>query len=183
MINIKTKILAGLACICLILTAFFWPGKEEDAYSSDVVREAEDVSERETEMLAPDEVLQAPDGRDIRLQALYNQKPVCLFFWASWSSYSLRQLAILEKACAQYGQDVYFVTIPVGPDTADSRAYIHQQGYALPVYSTQKQMLHDYVVHQVPQLIFIACGGQMTRPFNTVLNERQVTYEIKKMLK
>ncbi|WP_418518573.1 TlpA family protein disulfide reductase [Megasphaera sp.] len=96
---------------------------------------------------------------------------------------SLRQLAILEKACVQYGQDVYFVTIPVGPDTADSRAYIHQQGYALPVYSTQKQMLHDYGVHQVPQLIFIACGGQMTRPFNTVLNERQVTYEIKKMLK
>ena len=66
MMNIKTKILAGLACICLILTVFFWPGKEEDAYSSDVVREAEDVSERETEMLAPDEVLQAPDGRDIR---------------------------------------------------------------------------------------------------------------------
>ena len=48
MMNIKTKILAGLACICLILTVFFWPGKEEDAYSSDVVREAEDVSERET---------------------------------------------------------------------------------------------------------------------------------------
>mgnify|MGYP000113899168 CR=1 FL=1 len=137
MMNIKTKILAGLACICLILTVFFWPGKEEDAYSSDVVREAEDVSERETEMLAPDEVLQAPDGRDIRLQALYNQKPVCLFFWASWSSDSLRQLAILEKACAQYGQDVYFVTIPVGPDTADSRAI-----------STSRDMPCPYTAHR-----------------------------------
>ncbi|MGN0945676.1 MAG: TlpA family protein disulfide reductase [Megasphaera sp.] len=182
MMSIKTRILAGLACICLILTAFFWPGKEEDAYSSDVVREAEEVSERETEMMAPDEVLQAPDG-DIRLQALYNQKPVCLFFWASWSGDSLRQLAILEKACDQYGQDVYFVTIPVGPDTAESQAYVRQQGYSLPVYGAQEQMLREYGVHQVPQLIFIARGGQMTRPFNTVLNERQVTYEIKKILK
>ncbi|WP_296911930.1 thioredoxin-like domain-containing protein [uncultured Megasphaera sp.] len=180
--TIKTRILAGLACICLILTVFFWPGKEEDAYSSDVVREAEEVSDREMEMLAPDEVLQAPDG-EIRLQALYNQKPVCLFFWASWSGDSLRQLAILEKAHGQYGQAVYFVTIPVGPDVADSLAYIHQQGYALPVYGARKQMINEYGVHQVPQLIFIACGGQMTRPFDTVLNERQVTYEIKKMLK
>ncbi len=95
--TIKTKILVGLACICLILTAFFWPGKEEDAYSSGVVREAEEISERETEMLAPDEVLLSPNG-DIRLQTLYNQKPVCLFFWASWSGDSLRQLAILEKS-------------------------------------------------------------------------------------
>lgn len=180
--TIKTKILVGLACICLILTAFFWPGKEEDAYSSDVVREAEEISERETEMLAPDEVLLSPNG-DIRLQTLYNQKPVCLFFWASWSGDSLRQLAILEKAYVQYGQDIYFVTIPVGPDTAASQAYVRQQGYGLPLYRAQKQMLREYGIHQVPQLFFIACGGQMTRPFDTVLNERQVTYEIKKMLK
>ncbi|WP_298588671.1 thioredoxin-like domain-containing protein [uncultured Megasphaera sp.] len=181
--TIKTRILAGLACICLILTAFFWPGKEEDAYSSDVVREAEEVSERETEMLAPDESLQASDGEDIRLQTLYNQKPVCLFFWAAWSSDSLHQLAILESAYAQYGQAIYFVTIPVGPDRDESRTYVGQQGYHLPLYGARKQMLKEYGVHQVPQLIFIARGGQMTRPFNTVLNERQVTYEIKKMLK
>ena len=53
--TIKTRILAGLACICLILTIFFWPGKEEEAYSSDVIKEAEDVTTAETEMMAPDD--------------------------------------------------------------------------------------------------------------------------------
>lgn len=180
--TMKTKILAGLACICLILTAFFWPGKEEDAYSSEAIKEAEEVTDAETEMLAPDEVLQATKG-DIRLQALYNQKPVCLFFWASWSEDSLRQLAVLESVYPQYGQDLYFVTIPVGPDLQASRSYVSQKGYALPVYGSQKQMLNEYGVHQVPLLIFIARGGQMTRPFDAVLDQRQVRYEIEKLLK
>ena len=93
--TIKTKILVGLACICLILTAFFWPGKEEDAYSSGVVREAEEISERETEMLAPDEVLLSPNG-DIRLQTLYitrnrsvsfSGRPGAVTACASWLSW------------------------------------------------------------------------------------------------
>lgn len=180
--TIKTRILAGLACICLILTIFFWPGKEEEAYSSDVIKEAEDVTTAETEMMAPDESLESPNGT-VRLQALYNEKPVCLFFWSSWSQDSLRQLAALEEVYPTYGQAIQFVTVPVGPDQEDSLSYMKQRGAGLPVYCVREPMLKEYGVHDIPKLIFIARGGQMTRPFDSVLTPRQLSYEMEKLLK
>ena len=61
-------------------------------------------------MLAPDERLYGEDG-DVRLQDLYNQKPVCLFFWAVWSDDSLKNLALLEEMYQKYGADVTFVAV------------------------------------------------------------------------
>ncbi|WP_308592333.1 chorismate synthase [uncultured Megasphaera sp.] len=105
--TVKNRVLLGLALICGVLSLCFWPEREEDAFSSDVFRQAEEVTAAETEMMAPDEVLQSAKG-DVHLQALYNKRPVCLFFWASWSSGSLRQLEVLESLYGQYGQDIYF---------------------------------------------------------------------------
>ena len=69
----KTKVLVCLAAVCVVLSLFFWPEKEPDAYSSATIEAAEEVSRAETEMLAPDERLYGEDG-DVRLQDLYNQK-------------------------------------------------------------------------------------------------------------
>lgn len=76
----KTKILSLVAAVCVVLSLFFWPEKEPDAYSSATIEAAEEVSRAETEMLAPDERLYGSNG-EVRLQNLYNEKPVCLFFW------------------------------------------------------------------------------------------------------
>ena len=106
----KTKVLVCLAAVCVVLSLFFWPEKEPDAYSSATIEAAEEVSRAETEMLAPDERLYGEDG-DVRLQDLYNQKPVCLFFWAVWSDDSLKNLALLEEMYQKYGADVTFVAV------------------------------------------------------------------------
>ena len=178
--TVKNRVLLGLALICGVLSLCFWPEREEDAFSSDVFRQAEEVTAAETEMMAPDEVLQSAKG-DVHLQALYNKRPVCLFFWASWSSGSLRQLEVLESLYSQYGQDIYFLAIPVGPDTEHSRTYYQGSGGSLSLYEGNRQMLKDYGIHQVPQLVLIRRGGQMLRPFSDVLTARQLAYELEKI--
>ena len=60
----KTKVLVCLAAVCVVLSLFFWPEKEPDAYSSATIEAAEEVSRAETEMLAPDERLYGEDGND-----------------------------------------------------------------------------------------------------------------------
>ena len=178
--TVKNRVLLGLALSCGILSLFFWPEREEDVFSSDVIRQAEEVTDADTEMLAPDELLQSSKG-DVHLQALYNKKPVCLFFWASWSDDSLRQLAVLESLYPQYGRDICFLAVPVGPDTKASRDYYHSSGSSLPLYPGSLQLFKDYGIHQVPQLILIRRGGQMVRPFTDVLTERQLAYELEKI--
>ena len=176
----KTKVLVCLAAVCVVLSLFFWPEKEPDAYSSATIEAAEEVSRAETEMLAPDERLYGEDG-DVRLQDLYNQKPVCLFFWAVWSDDSLKNLALLEEMYQKYGADVTFVAVPTGPDADKGAAYCRKKGYGIPVYGGDGQLFRDYGIADVPQVIFIARGGQMSFPYRGVLTERQMEGELEKI--
>ena len=176
----KTKVLVCLAAVCVVLSLFFWPEKEPDAYSSATIEAAEEVSRAETEMLAPDERLYGEDG-DVRLQDLYNQKPVCLFFWAVWSDDSLKNLALLEEMYQKYGADVTFVAVPTGPDADKGAAYCRKKGYGIPVYGGDGQLFRDYGIADVPQVIFIARGGQMSFPYRGVLTERQMEVELEKI--
>ena len=91
----------------------------------------------------PDERLYGEDG-DVRLQDLYNQKPVCLFFWAVWSDDSLKNLALLEEMYQKYGADVTFVAVPTGPDADKGAAYCRKKGYGIPVYGGDGQLFRDY---------------------------------------
>lgn len=176
----KTKILAFLAAVCVVLSLFFWPEKEPDAYSSATIDAAEEVSRADTEMLAPDERLYGPKGK-VRLQTLYNQKPVCLFFWAVWSDDSLKNLAVMEEMYQKYGQDISFVAVPTGPDAEKGAAYCLKKGYDLPVYGGDGQFFRDYGITDVPQVIFIARGGQMSFPYRGVLTARQMEVELEKI--
>lgn len=176
----KTKILSLLAAVCVVISLFYWPAEEPDAYSSATIEAAEEVSRAETEMLAPDESLYSRDG-EVRLQDLYNQKPVCLFFWAVWSDDSLKNLAVMEEMYQKYGQDISFVTVPVGPDAEKGAAYCREEGYEIPVYKGAGQVFRDYGIFDVPQAIFIARGGQMSRPYRGILNRRQVETALAKI--
>lgn len=176
----KTKILSLLAAVCVILSLFFLPEKEPDAYSSATIEAAEEVSRTETEMLAPDERLYGPNGA-VRLQSLYNEKPVCLFFWAVWSDDSLKNLAVMEEMYQKYGQDISFVAVPVGPDADAGAEYCRKEGYDLPVYKGDGQFFRDYGISDVPQIIFIARGGQMSRPYDGLVTRRQIEYALAKI--
>ena len=50
--NIKNKVLAVLAVVFCLLMICFWTGKDENAVSTEDVKAAEDVSQKETEVLA-----------------------------------------------------------------------------------------------------------------------------------
>lgn len=176
----KTKILSLLAAVCVVLSLFFWPEKEPDAYSSATIEAAEEVSRTETEMLAPDERLYGPDGA-VRLQSLYNEKPACLFFWAVWSEDSLKNLAVMEEMYQKYGQDISFVAVPVGPDADKGAEYCRKEGYEIPVYKGEGQLFRDYSISNVPQVIFIARGGQMSRPYDGLVTRRQIEYALAKI--
>lgn len=59
-------------------------------------KDTADLIRSETEVLAPDILLKTRSGEIVRLRTLYNEKPVCLYFWHPWTEYSKEGLDTLE---------------------------------------------------------------------------------------
>lgn len=174
----KNKLLFFLTAVCLVLSFFFWPARQEEPFSSAALEKAAEETRADTEMLAPNAHLTDEKGRDVTLQTLYNQKPLCLFFWAAWSKDSRQELAYLHELFATYGQDIDFVTVSLGTQAAENQAYCQEKGYALPCYTAPIAIARDYDVSSVPRVIFIKRGGQVKRAYDQVLSRRQLQIEL-----
>ena len=64
--NIKNKVLAVLAVVLCLLMICFWTGKDENAVSTEDVKAAEEVSQKETEVLAHNAALETIDGLGVK---------------------------------------------------------------------------------------------------------------------
>ena len=84
----------------------------------------------------------------------------------------------MEEMYQQYGQDISFVAVPVGPDAEKSAEYCRKEGYEIPVYKGEGQLFRDYSISDVPQIIFIVRGGQMSRPYDGLVTRRQIEYAL-----
>ena len=92
----KNIIFFGLAFICLVLLFAWWPGKDPARIDMEGRKDTADLIRSETEVLAPDILLKTRSGEIVRLRTLYNEKPVCLYFWHPWTEYSKEGLNTLE---------------------------------------------------------------------------------------
>ena len=96
-------------------------------------------------------------------------------------AFSLNARDTFEEMYQKYGADVTFVAVPTGPDADKGAAYCRKKGYGIPVYGGDGQLFRDYGIADVPQVIFIARGGQMSFPYRGVLTERQMEVELEKI--
>lgn len=178
----KKWILALLALICLVLMVLFWPGKEKDAFSTDEITAASDISRAETEVLAANIQLTTAAGEDVTLQQLYNRKPVCLFFWAPWQADSQQVLANLAEAYAAYGQQIYFVPVVFPNELGEGAALYEKKGYSLPLYQASASAADAENVSSMPHIFFIARGGRIIQQEKKAVTKKQLAYALAKLL-
>lgn len=176
--RMKNRILAVLSAVLCVLMIWFWTGKDENAFSSEEIKQAERISQVETEVLAPNAAMETIDGRDVQMKDLYNKKPVYVFFWMPWSDESKKQLPIIESLYKKYGEQVYFVVVSIGSTKKDAQRFCHQSPYTMPFYTAVIAMASDYNVYEVPLSMMIAKGGTIKSRQTGALTEKELEYLI-----
>jgi len=110
---------------------------------------------------APDFVLPALDGTEIRLADLRG-RPVILNFWATWCPPCRREMPALEIVWQQYSRgDVMVLGVDQGESVGLVSEYVRQHvGVTFPLLLDRRQDVGDlYLVRSLPTTFFIDAAG------------------------
>lgn len=110
---------------------------------------------------APDFVLSALDGSEVRLADLRG-KPVILNFWATWCPPCRREMPALEIIWQQYSRgEVMVLGVDQGESIAVVSEYVRQNvGVTFPLLLDRRQDVGDlYLVRSLPTTFFIDADG------------------------
>lgn len=78
--------------------------------------------------IAPDWMLESPEGETIRLSSEVRQQPVILFFWATWCPYCKALMPHLQSMQLEYGDSIRILAINFR-EKGDPVGFIREKGY------------------------------------------------------
>ncbi len=105
-------------------------------------------------VLAPDFVLESPDGLEISLSEVAGERPTILFFWASWCPYCKALMPHLQSILLEYGDSVTILAINFRDD-GDSVAFVEHAGYDFTVLPNGDEVAALYGVYATPGVIIV----------------------------
>ena len=113
---------------------------------------------------APAFSLTLMDGTEVTGESLWKERPVVLFFFASWCGTCPDQQADITSLSASYGDTVTFLGV-AGEDEEEAVAdYLeeHQVAHAAGIDDDLDIWL-SYAVREPPQVVVIARGGRVAK--------------------
>jgi len=103
---------------------------------------------------APDFVLPDANGREVRLATEVADRPVILFFWASWCPYCKALLPHMQSISLEYGDAVRILAIHFRDD-ADPVAFMQDAGYEFTILPNGNEIADAYDVYATPGVIIV----------------------------
>ena len=103
---------------------------------------------------APDWTLQNAAGEAVSLDSISQQRPVVLFFWATWCPYCKALMPHLQSISYQHGDSVEIVSIQVFDD-GDAAAYLADNGYDFSLLLNGDEVAEMYGVSGTPGVLLI----------------------------
>ena len=103
---------------------------------------------------APDWRLASADGGSVRLSQAVKEKPVIVFFWASWCPYCKALMPHLQSIRLEYGDRVEILAIQI-KDKADAAAFVSEAGYDFTVLPHGDDVADLYEIHSTPGVILV----------------------------
>lgn len=121
---------------------------------------------------APPFTLTRFDGEQFDF-ARENQKPVFLYFWASWCIPCQTEAPIIEALWPEYRDRGYvFVGVNIWEPSRDGREFAKQYRLTFPVVPDEAGAVYiEYGVQGLPTAFFIAAGGAVRAQFTGPIDE------------
>lgn len=129
--------------------------------------------------LAPDFEAQLVDGGTFKLSNYRGEKPVLVYFWATWCPFCRRDLNIVKNVYPKYKDSVEFIAIDLdsSEDAETIRDYVNNNGLTdIKFALADTGILTDYSVTHTTEKYAISKGGIILWVGGGVVNEN--TWEI-----
>ena len=133
------------------------------------------------EQLARNIPLVTADGQTVALRKLYNEKPVFVYFWLTWSDTAQAELPILEDLYKTYGHDVDFLIVCLDRDAHTRQKIAADWSYTMPLYFASMDSADTYNVYSVPMYYVIHQGGKILDIHKGGFNTRRLSYSLEEV--
>ena len=105
--------------------------------------------------LAPDWALRTTDGETVRLSRAVQERPVILFFWATWCPYCKALMPHLQSIRLEYGDSVEILAVVILDEKGDPRGFVDEHGYDFTVLPGGDEVAKLYDVFGTPGLFIV----------------------------
>ncbi len=122
---------------------------------------------------APPFILTRFDGGTFDF-ARENQRPVFIYFWASWCVPCQTEAPVIETLWQEYQNRGYvFLGVNIWDQPEDARQFVKQYRLTFPVVADEARAVYvEYGVQGLPTAFFVAPGGAVRSQFSGPLDER-----------
>ena len=124
----------------------------------------------------PDFSIMTIDGKQYTLSEFKNEKPVLLYFWASWCPYCSRDFDVVKNIYPKYSDKVAFLAIDLdlNEDANLIQRYKDKKGLIGIDFAVGKaDVLSDYAIKYTTTKYAIAKDGLILYKGSGVFNEQQ----------
>lgn len=126
--------------------------------------------------IPPDFSITTIDGKKYTLSEFKNEKPVLIYFWASWCPYCKQDLSIAKEVYPKYADKVKFIAIDL--DTYENADLIRKYGEKMGLIGidfaeADTKVLGDYSITRTTTKYAIGKDGIILYKGSGVFNEQQ----------
>lgn len=116
--------------------------------------------------------IEAFDGSTFTL-ADHSDKPVLLYFWASWCEPCKTEAPLIQRLWPEYQAKGYvFVGMNIWDSETDAREFAQDYGLTFPVIRDRENKVYlDYGVERLPMALFLRPGMDIDRRYLGELKE------------
>ena len=129
--------------------------------------------------LAPDFTVTQFDGEDFTLSD-YQDRPVFLYFWASWCGPCIQEAPNIEALWPEYRDRGYvFLGLNIWDIEADAQQFIKELGLSFPLARDGERSVYvEYGVQGLPVAFFLEPGLQIRSRYTGPLDEDTLRQEL-----
>jgi thiol-disulfide isomerase/thioredoxin len=130
---------------------------------------------------APDFELTNLSGQSFRLGD-FRGHPVLINFWATWCSYCLQELPVIEKYYEHYASEFIVLAVDVGDSLADVRSVVTQYGFTfLVLRDPDSHVFQQYRLDSFPVTFILDTEGLVLVKHQGYLSENKLVEYLDKV--
>lgn len=111
-------------------------------------------------------------------------KPVFINLFATWCGPCVYEMPDINRLYGELGDEVTFIIVDIGEDSAAAQAFAEGNGYSLPfAYSPDGALFSDYDIEYIPQTFILDADGTIVEFFGGASDYERFLEAVRKAMK